>query len=134
MKTLPSHFVVFLHVKDNNVVGAINNLVIESMPLEAFESQLQSSYCGLVSSAEHEIDQNQVKVFPNPFESTLNISSNFAIDKIEVINSTGALMLSKNKIEAATFTLHLDELSSGVYFVRLSGIKGESLRKKIIKI
>ena len=124
----------FLYVKNNNVSGPIHSSENETISLEDFEDQLRSPYWGLISSLEQRVDQNQVKIFPNPFGSMLHISSTFPIDKVEIINTTGALVTRKNNIEDSFFTLQLDEWPSGAYIINLLGIKGESLNKKIVKI
>ncbi len=70
-------------------------------------------------------------IFPNPFTTTFTIQSEFEIKEIKVFNALGVLVRSETDFgkEAA---LELDELNSGIYFVRIETEKG-AVTKKAIK-
>lgn len=64
-------------------------------------------------------------MFPNPIKSVINISSKFPVDRVELYDVYGKLLLN---IKENTNTINVDNLNSGIY---LLGIYSDS--KKIIK-
>jgi len=74
---------------------------------------------------------NNFKAYPNPVTNILTINNATAIDKIELYNLTGQLVLKKN-IGTASADVNLENLSSGVYL--LTAYAGELSKKvRIVK-
>lgn len=57
---------------------------------------------------------NEIKVFPNPAISFLNISYELPIEKIEIYNSLGKKILESNSL-----TVDVHDLNSGIYFLKI---------------
>lgn len=75
--------------------------------------------------------QFSLEIFPNPFNSSLNIRSNASQITIELFDSNSR-NLNNIKIHGET-TLELDYLNAGIYFIRISD--GDNvLVKRIIKL
>jgi hypothetical protein len=67
-----------------------------------------------------------VKLYPNPVVSNLNVSvSNNEIDKIELFDMNGRLVISKD-VKTASTQLNMDELVTGQYFVKV--ISGKEVK------
>ncbi|MDN3493266.1 T9SS type A sorting domain-containing protein [Winogradskyella bathintestinalis] len=72
--------------------------------------------------------QNDVKIFPNPTSSVLNIQTNKIIDVIEIYDVFGKRISQTNQK-----TINTSHLSSGIYMIKISNIEGQSETKKFIK-
>jgi len=79
-----------------------------------------------------EIESTQAKIFPNPFGNYISVSSSVIINQVELVNVTGAVVKTISSIEANVFELNTEELSAGIYFLRMNSDKG-TLLKKIVK-
>ena len=74
---------------------------------------------------------SEVELSPNPFVETLKLNINSNIDKIEIIDLTGKVLVSEtiNQLTAEVETAHL---AKGIYFINIS--QGGSVQtKRIIK-
>jgi photosystem II stability/assembly factor-like uncharacterized protein len=80
---------------------------------------------------EPEIDDNIIKVFPNPVSDTLTInSSNSEVESFSLFDITGKLIVEtfgQNKIDVSN-------LPQGVYLLKVNVNSGKSFSKKIIKM
>ena len=75
---------------------------------------------------------DEFSIFPNPATDIMNIRSVVPIASVEVINVLGERIASF-QMNASVFTLDLDELSSGIYMVKVNAADGSSAVKKLIK-
>lgn len=70
-----------------------------------------------------------VRLYPNPFKKTIHIDTKIPLVKVEVINIMG----KKVKTITSNFdTISMDELSNGLYIVKLQSANGV-VTKKLIK-
>ena len=75
---------------------------------------------------------NAITLQPNPTSGFVNINSRFEMQKIEVINIAGQILLSE-QTTAKNHQLNLSDFAEGIYFVKVSYSNGMSITKKIIK-
>lgn len=74
---------------------------------------------------------SEIELSPNPFVETIKLNSNSNIDRIEIIDLTGKVLVSEtiNQLTAEVETAHL---AKGIYFINIS--QGGSVQtKRIIK-
>jgi hypothetical protein len=73
---------------------------------------------------------SEVKVFPNPVSSNLNIEINSNSDSIalDLYNVTGKLVLQKAMSNEA-FSLNMKNLPQGIYFLQVSSSKKTGIYK-----
>ncbi len=76
-------------------------------------------------------EAGNISVYPNPANQYVTLSSTNMLDKIELFNVTGTLLLSE-KASGTTYQLDLSTLATGVYFITVSGNKAGAIRKKIV--
>lgn len=75
-------------------------------------------------------DPNRVKVYPNPTDHYFTVSSELAIERVNIIHSNGKVIRSlTNKFNA----IDVSDLASGVYFIHIKNEKGWSIEKLIVK-
>lgn len=76
-------------------------------------------------------DIADVAIYPNPVKNILNISNKEAIETVAIYSSTGQTLFTENP-QKTIYTLNLEKLAAGIYFVNVhSG--GLTKRCKIIK-
>ena len=76
---------------------------------------------------------NDIRLFPNPFENQLNISSNETISHIEIRNLVGQL-IAVELVQNITKIIDLNQLDSGQYFISIILNSGKTVTKRAIKI
>ena len=93
----------------------INNQVVWSY-------YAQDGNCGLTSTNENVVTKNRIFISKNPFstETTLNSIDNLQNAILTVYNSAGQQVKQIKNISGQTITLHRENLSSGLYFIRLT--------------
>ena len=75
-----------------------------------------------------------VSIFPNPTNDILNITSSKTISEIEIVNVLGQVVYRK-EVNADNTLCDVNELTAGVYIVRIHGMDTESVicQRKFIK-
>jgi hypothetical protein len=74
---------------------------------------------------------NTITLQPNPTSGFININSKFDMQKIEVMNVAGQLLLSET-VSDKTHQLQLHNFAEGIYFVRVVYPNGLSTVKKLV--
>jgi Secretion system C-terminal sorting domain/Electron transfer DM13 len=82
-----------------------------------------------------DFDSNKFQLYPNPASNVVNFSlDNFSDDlSVNVYNTLGSLVLSKNAITQNDNTLNVDELNTGVYIIELNDKDNNRYTKRFIK-
>jgi photosystem II stability/assembly factor-like uncharacterized protein len=75
---------------------------------------------------------NNIIVYPNPGKNNLTISANAKISNIKIYNSKGQIVRSAEKQTANQVVLDISDLTSGVYFLKVSS-DGSIITRSIIK-
>lgn len=81
------------------------------------------------------IEANYIKVYPNPTTSSLNVELHTALNASEItlVNALG-MELQKTKVtNSDKITLDLNNLSNGIYFIKIISQKGIFYKKVILK-
>lgn len=73
---------------------------------------------------------NSVKVYPNPTNSFINISSEFGIESIQLYDIQGRIL--ETHFETSTFTkIDISGKSNGIYFLKIKTDKGSKVEKVV---
>ena len=80
----------------------------------------------------NQLQQIQVKIFPNPVHSTLSISSDITIELVEIFNYQGNKLLELNP-GFTEFKIDLSTIPLGTYIVNLTTKSNKKMSRKIIK-
>lgn len=75
------------------------------------------------------LPQSDVRVFPNPADELINISTKHPIQQIDILDLNGRLI----KSFSGTTTIHLGDLKNGLYFIRVKQKTGVTV-VKILKV
>lgn len=79
------------------------------------------------------ISDVQISIYPNPFAESIRINCNSKNDKTLVIYDLNAKEVCRKKIVNQEYTIDLSDLTSGVYFVKVSGSDFNHYQKIIKK-
>jgi len=75
----------------------------------------------------------QLKVYPNPSDGNITLEgANIEGARVSILNSIGK-QVKQMTLDNNTNYLHLDELKSGIYFIKIEDNDNEAVRKVLIK-
>jgi hypothetical protein len=72
---------------------------------------------------------SDIKFFPNPVDTMLNINAPFLIDDVKVFSSLGQLLLSE-KYNLNNISLDLSSFEQGVYLMKINNTFSQIILKK----
>jgi hypothetical protein len=81
-----------------------------------------------------ELNEEQISIFPNPTATTIEIQlpEFFKNYQCRIMNALGALVMEKKNVSVSSFTIDLEHVNAGIYFIEI--VKEDQLyRKKVIK-
>lgn len=82
-------------------------------------------------NSESFVSKMNVKLFPNPVQNHLTISTEYSdYQSVEILDMTGKVLATKNE---NTSSIDFSEFESGIYFVKINWIH-KSMNYKIIKL
>ena len=76
-----------------------------------------------------DIHKSDIKVFPNPANSIININSKVLVDRVEVYDILGKLMFSESK---NTKNLDVSSLKSGLYILNIYSESYKIVKKIVV--
>lgn len=100
-------------------------------PLLHVEYQTGSGAREIVTLSMEESTETEVKLGPNPITSTLNVSSNSAIEELILINMNGQVIVNELPNSENT-QLDMTSWAAGTYMVIIRS-NGELIRKTVVK-
>jgi hypothetical protein len=71
-------------------------------------------------------------VYPNPAETFIDIQSTYPVTDVEVYDMAGQLVRKENNIGRTQFRLNVDNLTKGVYSLRIITSKGTNVKKVVL--
>ncbi len=79
------------------------------------------------------LNDNAWTVFPVPADSNIEISSNEAFSRIEIMDLTGKIIRTQQVEPTKNLNLDVSELQSGNYILKIQGNHFEAMKKFIVK-
>ena len=92
------------------------------------DTNFSSVPCDYVSASTELKINNEVNVYPNPASDRIIVESEYRIEKIELSDITGKLILSTNKP-----VIDIERIKNGFYILTIYLEDGKIIEKKIIK-
>lgn len=96
----------------NGIAGFINNMKFQNYRSNITISNLLNM-CSL-ASIKNQADENQLRIFPNPFKEEISIKNNKPNYIYELINSSGQIIWIGKQIDKQNFSA----LTNGLYFLK----------------
>jgi len=85
----------------------------------------------IASSINETLTASSIKVFPNPAQNFLNVTSTQNITAIKVINTLGQT-ISYNQLDALNYVLNTSNFNYGVYFIEIETAEGTTTKRFVI--
>ena len=123
---------IFTHTITGQTIGSTINYGVKfayagGMSVTNYYSYVVGSNCALeVATIEEPLDFS----FLNPVEDFINIISEDSIDKVEVYNMTGILVL---ETKSDTHKIDIKNLSQGIYLLAVYSGDNKTVKKMIVK-
>lgn len=80
-----------------------------------------------------ELSENDLKLFPNPTDELLNVSSEFAMQNLTITSMSGVLVMETAIESKTSHQLDLHEIPSGMYIAEITTENGIRTKKLLIK-
>ncbi|PKQ61854.1 hypothetical protein BZG02_14610 [Labilibaculum filiforme] len=78
------------------------------------------------------LTNNTLKLFPNPSNKKVTVSGIENAELVQIIASSGQMVFERNVKNQSELTISVEELTKGIYLVKLVGVDGKSVTKKLI--
>jgi hypothetical protein len=85
----------------------------------------------ITSLLENSNETNNIRLFPNPSEGIFNLSSTVAMNRIQIFNSVGGLLLDAQLPNLFNYSFSLEPFTGGIYWIEVSGNGMRSTHKTI---
>jgi len=119
----------------NNNIGAINKLISETQKITAFYHSTTQSTClpnMAIGIKENNLNQVEFSAYPNPAQNEIMVKMPLTNDYVLEITNVLGLLTYKNTIQESDKTvIDISHFKSGVYFIRISQGKNQSVKKFI---
>jgi hypothetical protein len=79
-----------------------------------------------------EYEDAYIMMYPNPAKSIVNISTNYELNNVTIINQLGQVVINQ-QVMGGTVQVNTSQLQKGIYFVKINSVAGESTHKLIIQ-
>lgn len=90
-----------------------------------------NNICSFNSVGINDTNKPSSTLFPNPVINNLSINNPEGISKIELISIDGKILFKQHYHQIFSIIISMDDLSSGIYFIKLSTPKSENIYKII---
>ncbi len=104
--------------------------IVDSIPNIATDQRVTIEEGNGILSVDSFEKVSTFNIIPNPAKDHISISSDTRIDKINIYDINGKLMLKSNSLE--NNKLSIEDLTTGIYFVK-ARINDQSVTRKLIK-
>lgn len=126
------HFLVSWMLSEfgNSYDGSLNlsDVTLHPNTVEEFENDCMSS---LSASLENEVKE-EVVIYPNPVNTILSIDTQESFNKINIYNTLGRLVISK-EVNESVESINVEALNAGTYILELSNNTKQIIRKRFVK-
>ena len=90
--------------------------------------------CFIINST-NELEQNALKIFPNPTQDILNLAydETLKIERVNIFDFQGQL-IKLLQVENQISQIEISDIPNGVYFIKIETRNGQFVFKKFIKV
>ena len=87
----------------------------------------------IIANQSDQSELNQIEVYPNPSNGTINIRAAFNIEVIKLFDTAGRIVWMNNSIGSDEYLLQANKLSRGIYYLEISTNKNTFYEKLFIE-
>jgi hypothetical protein len=96
------------------------------------ESDSSNVVCVDVVNGIDNVSSGSVFVYPNPATDKVMVKSDFPVMSVELFNCTGQISVSLRNLNEKAITVNVSALEPGVYFIRVTTVEGNLIKKIFI--
>ena len=78
------------------------------------------------------LNPDDIKVFPNPAQQQFTVASTIPMMRLELSNNIGNILFSKDCQQSTTENVTTQGMSAGLYFLKVSTLRGTAVKKVFI--
>lgn len=121
------------YTSSNNPNSAVGVSMVSGFPINGNKmGTITFTYKSSTLSVEEVNALGTIKIFPNPSQGNVTISNALSIETVEIYNILGSLVKSVKVENTPKIELDLNDLSQGMYLVKLKDISGNTKTQKLI--
>jgi hypothetical protein len=113
----------------NSILFDPNQWILNKENSIQYNSNLNTIPLGFSSSSKIDV----IQIYPNPTSQDLDIKSNLKINKIQVIDMLGRIQNCDNTVTNSGISIHVSNLTKGLYFIKANLANNEIAIQKFIK-
>lgn len=126
-----SGFPVFFSKRYSSQTAQYELMPIPEIVIPIHYGSLSQFQCG--TGLSETTDKNEIKLFPNPSNSSITISSEEELRSIEITDLHGRSVYADQLFNATTKVIHLETLNAGVYLVKCTSLSGNQSIIRFVK-
>lgn len=77
---------------------------------------------------------NEIVIGPNPFKSGINISNLHQVKRLDIIDLSGRIIISRMLNNQQSIRLEASDLPAGLYYLKVTKTNGEYFYRKVVKL
>jgi hypothetical protein len=81
-----------------------------------------------LSASSFSLEENNIRVYPNPTDTVLNVTSNETIIQIRIFN-----VLGKEILKTTSKVIDVSQLNQGIYLIEIEGENNQTIIKRFVK-
>lgn len=124
------YFTTSIFTDSNDNIPTITNSGNQSKS-QFYAAKLAKSACSNMATTETPVKETDLVFYPNPVEDVLQIKTKEKLDSYQVITADGRVVRN-GKFERTGYTLDMQGLTKGVYYVKVQG-EGFATAGKVVK-
>jgi hypothetical protein len=86
----------------------------------------------LITGIDEVYENAYIMMYPNPAKNLVNISTNYELSTVTIINQVGQVVYNQ-QVTGSAVQVNTSQLQKGIYFVKVNSVAGESTQKLIIQ-
>jgi len=79
-----------------------------------------------------ELNEESVRIFPNPTTGAFSLESDVKIDQVQILNAQGQLVQERNSNQSEVVNMNVT-LPSGVYFIHIKSVNATIVRRVVVQ-
>jgi hypothetical protein len=106
---------------------------IRNLPEGAYYFFDDASLIDITPNGVAEVGVRKLEVYPNPATQSIVISHQSLVNTIEVTDLLGRALKTITNIQSSITNIQVDELPSGIYFIKATDTNGNVMNSKFVK-
>ncbi len=117
-----NYYMLFVSDPTNLIFESNENNNVKYAPVTVLPASIQEAE-----------SQPTITVYPNPAHYSVTISGKVKLNRVDIINMSGEIVITRNNIKTNKVVINVESLPAGMYYIIGSGDGDKLFRRKFIK-